>query len=148
MFQGDVGPRAGQRGRAIRKWLTETTVTNAYVVSTSASIYYDIPEGKQAVIARTTYGCHTINEEMACYPVSCSEKAGGGDATQLARHSHDYVGDKKEGSGSRTNDHRPPIVVKYSDGARSVSIAVKATDAATVVCFGWNGWVEDEGTLS
>ena len=147
MFQGDAGLRAGQRGKALHRWVDEVNVTASFVVSTSADIYYDIPAGKQVVIARTFFGCHTVEEEVSCYPVSCSEKAGGGNATQLAHHNRDVVGAKKEGRGSHDKDHRPPIVVKYSDGARSVSIAVKATDTATVVCFGWSGWVEDEGTL-
>lgn len=148
MFQGDEALRAGRRGRAIRRWLEEVNVTDSYIVSTAADIYYDLPAGKQVVIARAFFGCHTSGEEITCYPVSCSEKAGGGNATQVARHNHDFVGAGKSGRGSEMNDHNPPIVVKYSDGVRSVSMAVKATDAATVVCFGWSGWVEDEGTLS
>jgi len=50
--------------------------------------------------------------------------------------------------GHIVRDNNPPLVLKYSDGYRPVLIAVKATDTNTVVSFGWNGWVEDEGTLS
>ncbi len=60
------------------------------------------------------------------------------DLRELIDHPEPYVDD----------DIYPPVCIKYSDGNRSVSVAVKATDTDTVVDYGWMGWVEDEGTLS
>ena len=148
MFQGDAGLRAAQTGRGLARWLDADTVTASYVVSTNASIYFDIPEGKQVVVKSVVVGCETINEECAIYLVGCSAIAGGGSPTQFSHHFHMTVGDKKEGSVHLHEEFTVPAVIKYSDGHRSVSLAVKATDTATVVTYGWCGWVEDEGTLS
>jgi len=144
----DQGLRAAREGRSLRRFLSEVTVTNAYVVSTNAGIYYDIPAGKQVVITRLHIGCETVEEQADAYLVSCAEITAGGVATQLHAEAHDHVGGKKEGTGHIVRTTNPPIVVKYSSGARSISLAVRATDAATIVSYGWNGWLEDESTLS
>ena len=147
-FSQDQGLRAAREGRAIHKHQTDQTVTAAFVVSTNALIYYDIPEGKQVVISHMVIGCETVEEEAIGYMVACAEIAAGGAATKLSYTLHDHVGSKKESAGHQRENFVVPYVVKYSDGHRSVSMALKATDAATVVNFGWAGWVEDEGTLS
>ena len=144
----DQGLRAAREGRDIRRYVSEVKITGDFVVQTAAALYYDIPAGKQVVVCRTYVGCETALNLIEGYMVGCAAVAGGGAATQINNHVHDHVGDKKEGSGHIIRDNLPPLVLKYSEGYRSVSIAVKATDTNTVVSFGWNGWVEDEGTLS
>jgi len=144
----DQGLRAAREGRAICKFVDEDTVTDAFVVQTAAAIYYDIPEGKQLVIKSATVGGATVLEECVAYLVGCDAVAGGGTPTQLNHHLHIAIGDRKEGLMHAKESFDVPKVVKYSDGHRSVSLAVMATDNATVVTYGWCGWVEDEGTLS
>lgn len=147
-FSQDQGLRAAREGRRIDKSQVDQTVTAAYVVELHADIYYDIPEGCQVVITHYFVGCETVEEFAAAYPVACAEVAGGGAATQLHHDIHDHVGSKKEGNDHVEEDLYPPAVVKYSDGHRSISMALKATDTSTVVKYGWVGWYEDEGTLS
>ena len=144
----EQGLRAAREKRAVRRYVENTTITDAYVVQTSAAIYYNIPEGKQVIVCRVHVGCETPDEFMGGYVVGCDAVAGGGNATKMHAEIHDHVGTKKEFSGHIVKDSNPYLVLKYSDGHKSVSMAVKATDAATVVSFGWNGWLEDEGTLS
>ena len=144
----DCGLMAARKGRSIRRYVSEVSITGSFVVQTSATLYYDIPVGKQIVVCRLFVGCETALNLIEGYLVGCSAVAGGGDAVQMNNHIHDHVGDKKEGSGHIVRDTCPKIVLKYSEGYRSVSIAVKATDTNTVVSFGWNGWIEDEGTFS
>jgi hypothetical protein len=144
----DQGLRAARQGRDIHKHITEDTVTSSFVVQTAAAIYFDIPAGKQVVVVSLHIGCDDANEFAATYLVGCSATAGGGDPTQFHAEIHDHVGDKKQGHGHIDDEVYPPVVLKYSDGHRSVSMAVKATDTNTVVDYGWTGWVEDEGTLS
>ena len=33
-----------------------------------------------------------------------------------------------------------PLIFNYSDGHRSVSMAIKATDTDAIVSYGWCGW--------
>ncbi|GAG58200.1 unnamed protein product [marine sediment metagenome] len=140
--------RAARQGRSICRWLEDVTITGSYVVATSASLYFDIPAGKQVVIPHAFVGCESANEFMAGYIVGCSAIAGGGSPTQFHHAMHDHVGAGKVGTGHVVEDFIPPLVLKYSEGHRSVSMAVKATDTGTVCTFGWCGWFEDEGTLS
>ena len=147
-LNNDQGLRAARQGRSIHKHVTGDTVTGSFVVQTSAAIYYDIPAGKQVVVTNLHVGCEDADEFAACYLVGCSATAGGGDPTQFHAEIHDHVGDKKQGKSHVDDEIYPPVVIRYSDGHRSVSVAVKATDTATVVDYGWMGWVEDEGTLS
>ena len=147
-LNSDQGLRAARQGRSIHKSVAGGTVTGSFVVQTAAGIYFNIPAGKQVVVVNLSVGCEDAEEFAAVYMVGCDAVAGGGTPTQFYAEIHDHVGSKKEGHGHVDDNIYPPIVIKYSDGYRSVSMAVKATDTNTVVDYGWDGWVEDEGTLS
>ena len=144
----DQGLRAAREGRTIHRYQVDQNVTGSFVVEVHADIYYDIPAGKQVVITHWHVGCEDVDEFAAAYLVGCSAVAGGGTPPQLHHELDVHVGTKKEGSSHVEEDLYPPLVVKYSDSHRSISMALKATDTNTVVMFGWCGWVEDEGTLN
>lgn len=148
MLNNDQGLRAARGGRAIHKYIVGDTVTAAFVVQTAAGIYYDIPAGHQVIVVNMNVGLDDPNEFAAAYLVGCDAVAGGGTPTQMYIEIHDHIGDKKQGHGHIDDLINPPICFKYSEGHRSVSLAVKATDTNTVIEYGWSGWVEDEGTLS
>ncbi len=144
----DQALRAAREGRDIHKNVVGGTVTATFVVQTAAGIYFDIPAGKQVVIVSLNVGCEDATEFAATYIVGCDAVAGGGNPTQFHGEIHDHAGDRKQGKGHIDDEINPPIVLRYSDGHRSVSMAVKATDTGTVLDYGWAGWVEDEGTFS
>lgn len=147
-FSQEQGLRAAREGRDIHRYAHEQTVTAGFVVEVAAATYYDIPAGHQVIVKEAFVGCETVDEFVAGYIVACAEVTAGGAATQKSKQLHNHVGTKKEGNKHVHLIFDPPICIKYSDAHRSVSMAVKATDTATVVGFGWCGWVEDEGTLS
>ena len=144
----DQGLRAAREGRAIHRHVSGATVTGSFVVQTAAAMYFDIPAGKQVVVVNINIGCEDAGEFAAAYIVACSAITGGGTPTKKHAEIHEHVGVAKEGKSHVDDEIYPPLVIKYSDGHRSVSVAVKATDTNTVVDYGWMGWVEDEGTLS
>lgn len=145
--QSTPGLAAAREGRDIARYQHDQTVTAAFVVQTAAAIYYDIPAGKQVIITKIYVGCETPDEFAAGYIVACDAVAGGGNATQKTIEIHNHVGTKKEMNQHEIIDAHPPFCIKYSEGNRSVSMAMKATDNATVVGYGWRGWYEDENTL-
>jgi hypothetical protein len=147
-LNSDQALRAARQGRALHKYVNDDTVTGSFVVQTAAGIYYDIPAGKQVVIVGVMFGCESDDEFMSCYLVGCSAITAGGTPVQFMSHFDRYVGTKKTENVYAWELFQVPAIIKYSDGHRSVSMAVKATDTATVVSFGWCGWIEDEGTLS
>ena len=141
--------RAAREGRAIHKFKdNDAGVTAGFVVSTDAGIYYDIPAGKQVIVDTVHYGVNTVDDEITVYMVACSAVAGGGAATQKMHHFFASAGTKKEGNGIVIAHLATPLCIKYSDGHRSVSMAVMATDTDAIVTYGWCGYFEDEGTLS
>ena len=144
----EQGLKAAREGRSIMKHLTDQNVTANFAVETGSGTVYNIPEGHRVVIVNMHVGCEDVEEFAAAYIVACSEIDGGGEATQKHKEIHDHVGAKKEGSGHINDNIFPPIVISYLDGYRSVSMAVKATDNATVVEFGWMGWYEAYRRLS
>lgn len=149
MLNNDQALRAARQGRVIHKWKDSVTgLSGSHVVSTDAGIYYNIPEGKQVIIANMVMGLDTTNDTVHAYFVGCTAVAGGGDATQLSNHQHYVTGAAKEGRSEHDHPVDPQICVKYSDGYRSVSLALAANDQSADMLVGWDGWVEDEGTLS
>ena len=141
--------RASREGRAIHKFIDDDAgVTAGFVVQTAAGIYYDIPAGHQVIVNTLYLGCSTVDDEITAYLVSCAATAGGGAATQKMHHWKVANGAKKEGVIYRTFHLDVPVCIKYSEAARSVSMAVKGTDTDIVGTYGWCGWVEEEGTLS
>ncbi len=141
--------RAARDGRAIHMWDDSIVgLTTEHIISTDSAIYYNIPAGKQVVVSRMSVGLDTTDDDGHMYIAGCSAVAGGGDATQLGHHIHYYSGSKKDGRGEHDHDFSPPLVVKYSDGHRSISLALAANDTDADLLVSWSGWVEDEGTLS
>ena len=145
----DQALRAAREGRGIHRYLDDDPdVTAAFVVETNAAIYYDIPAGKQVVMHTLNYGLSNASKDITIYPVSCAAITGGGAATQLMHHFKSANSANNLGDVYLIQRLDQPIVVKYSSGARSVSLAVKGTDTDVIGTYGWCGWVEDEGTLS
>ena len=140
--------RAARAGRSVNRWLQDVKVTAAFVVSTNASIYFDIPAGKQVIIKAVLFGTTTEGDGVWVYPVACSAIAGGGTPTTIGYVRYASGAATKSGNQHFIDDIPVPFIAKYSEGARSVSLAVKATSTETDVTFGWSGWYEDEGTLT
>ena len=145
----DQGLRAAREGRAIHKWDDRITgLSGSHVVSTDAAIYFDIPVGKQVIITGIDIGLDTTNDVAHAYVAGCAATAGGGNSTQLSHHNHLVTGAAKEGRSEYNFSFDPLLCVKYSDGYRSVSLALAANDQNADILVAWHGWVEDEGTLS
>jgi len=149
MPNSDQGLRAARQGRNLHKW--DNAVTNlsgSHVVSTDAGIYQNIPAGKQIIIKMLCIGLETASDKLHVVPVGCSAVAGGGDATDLCHHLHIITGNAPSGKVEFMHEYPVPLIAKYSDGYRSVSLALAANDTGAQAVVGWCGWVEDEGTLS
>ena len=141
-----VRVRAARDGNGLHKWLDEDMLTGNFVVSTNAAIYYDIPDGMQVMVDELMVGVDSVNKTIAAYVVGCAAVAGGGAATQFMHHLHLTTGAAKDGDFHITDRYHIPICIRYSDGYRSVSLAVKANAAQVDGSYGWCGWVERETT--
>lgn len=135
---------AARRGDGLHKWVNDKTPGADAVVLTDATLYYNVPEGKQVLITAMHFDVETDSDDVHVGMVSCSAVAGGGDATEISGHAHIFTGAAVGWQASKERPFYPPILVTYSSGARSVSMKVNANDAAAVLSCGWTGWVEDE----
>lgn len=141
--------RAAREGRALHKFKDDDAgITASFVVSTLAAVYHDIPVGKQVVVYTVNYGVATPSKTVDVKVVGCDAITGGGTPTQKMHIFRVANGAANQGELNKVEYFDVPLVFKYSDGHRSVSLSVKATDTNTVATYGWCGWVEDEGTLS
>ena len=141
------GLRAARSGVAIHKHVSElATLTAAYVVQTSTSLYYDIPEGHQVVISGIEWGLHTISDDLYVRMVKTQFAAGVGDEVIVGRTFYAHSGDKKEYRIIENYDFIPRRVVKYSGGLVCVSMEAKVNDTDAIASIGWHGWVEREST--
>ena len=149
MLNFDQGLRATRQGRHLHKYDNAITgLSGSHVVSTSSAIYQNIPEGKQIIIKMLCLGLETASDKLHAVPVGCSAVAGGGDATDLCHHLHVITGATPQGKVEFMHEYPVPLIAKYSDGYRSVSLALAANDSNAQAVVGWCGWIEDEGTLS
>lgn len=135
---------AARRGDGIHKWVNDKTPGADLVVLTDATLYYNIPEGRQVLIYQIYAGIQTVSDSCHFEIVSCTAVAGGGTPTAVTGHYHIFTGANLVGTEDKEREFTPPIIVKYSDGARSISIRVDANDASAEVSCGWMGIVEDE----
>jgi hypothetical protein len=140
----DSAKEAARDGRALHKWVNDKTPGATVVVLTDVTLYYNIPVGKQVMITQLNFDVATLSDDCHFSLVSCDAVAGGGTPTEISGHAHAFTGNVQAGSFSKERDFNPPIRVRHTDGARSISIRVDANDAALVCSCGWTGWIEPE----
>lgn len=134
---------AARRGGGLHKWVNDHTGSGADEVLTDATLYYDIPVGKQVLITGIGYDMETVSDDCHFGMVKCSAVAGGGDAVEISGHTHIFTGASIDGSSSGERYFNPPILVKYSDTAKSITIKIHTSDSSAIVSCGWCGIVEE-----
>ena len=139
--------RAARSGVAIHKHVSElATLTAAYVVQTSALLYYDIPVGCQVIISGIDWGLHTNQDVLYVRMVKTQFPAGVGDEVIISRTFYSHSGANPAYRMIENYDFVPRLVVKYSGGLVCVSMEAKVNDTDAIATIGWHGWVEKEGT--
>jgi len=104
-------------------------------------------EGTQVVIDTVNVGVATPSKTVDIKIVGCSAVAGGGTPTQEMHIFRVANGAANQGELNKVIHLDVPVIFKYSNGYKSVSLSVKATDTETTATYGWCGWYEDENTL-
>ena len=140
---GEMAQRS-RLGDGLHKWVCNKTPGATEVVLTDTTLIYNIPEGKQIFIRKAWILLTSASDNCHGTLVSCNAVAGGGTPTNLDGCLVVHSAAAMYGSEHYERDYRVPIRVRYSDGARSISIKVNANDASTEISVGWQGWVESE----
>lgn len=135
---------AARRGAGFRSYVADKTASGASQVLTDATMFQNIPAGKQVVITFMYYGLESVADDCQFEVVPTDAVDGGGTPTTIMGHMHIYT---PAGLGDSITQHRvlnPPCVLKYSDGHRSVTMRINANDSSAVVSCGFDGWLEPE----
>jgi hypothetical protein len=139
-----AGIHAARRGSGLHKYVNDKTASGSSQVLTDATLFEDVPEGYQIVVAMMHLDLETLSDDVSFEVVSTSAVSGGGTPTTLCGHAHLFVGASAMPSASKDRRFIPPMVIKYSSGARSVTMRINANDSSAVVSCGWMGWIEPE----
>jgi len=135
---------AAVEGDGLHLWANDITPGAADIVLTNIGLYYNVPAGRQVIITGFSVYLGTVSDDCHFNLVSCTAVAGGGAATDISCHQHITTGAAIAGFLSHKFVFTTPIRIRYSDGARSISMRVHANDAAAEITVSWGGFVMDE----
>lgn len=135
---------AARTGRSLRKYWTGVPGSASATVLTNASIVHDMVVGTQAVAVKVNWGVTTLNDSCVFEVGWCTAVTGGGTFTPICRGRHFATGTARDGRSTAHEMLVLPRIVKYSDGARSITMRVTANDTSTDITCAWHGWVESE----
>ena len=132
---------AALMNQSICGWVNEKVPGAALVVLTDAGLIYDIPAGRQVLVTQYCYAVETTSDD-------CQFEFGyvdaGGTFRGLGPHKHVYTGAANQGRTAYDQDIDPPMIIRYSQGARRITFRVDANDAACEITVGWHGvWLNE-----
>ncbi len=135
---------SARRGLGLHKYVDGVDTMATGAVLTDATLYYNIPVGKQVLITCLLCDLDTVSDDVAFYLVKCAAVAGGGSAVQLHGGQHVHTPAAMVTHGVIQLFFNPPILVKYdAAAAKSISVFADANDDGAAANIAWCGWVED-----
>lgn len=107
-------------------------------------IVYNLSPGQQIVISMFCFGVNTVNDDCD-FEFGCTDTRNGeGAFTPCTPRFHVATGAAREGRATYDRVPATPIVLKYSNGVRCVTMRVDANDAGCEITAAYNGWFENE----
>ena len=122
----------------------QTVLTNGPAAGGQPGIYYNVPAGTRVLMRMFCFGIITVSDD--CYfELGYTTGANGtGTFVPITKQFYIRTGAAPEGRASFDRILTPPPCIKYSSGARSITVRVDANDANAQINVGWNGWYETD----
>lgn len=130
--------------RDVRKHLNTNTPGAGYKVLTDAHIVYNVPEGLLLVLAIQYCSLLTLNDNCTFQGGWCDAIDGGGTFYPVGHQMNLISGAAQSVLITERCHIVPPLIFRYSDGVRSVTFAVTAGGAGTIVSVGYAGFFMQE----
>lgn len=111
---------------------------------TTGGLVYNIPAGRMVMVTQYCYAVETLSDDCRFSFGWTDQPNGAGAFTAMGPHKHVYTGAANTGRTAFDQDISPPMVIRYSAGARSITFQVDANDATCQITVGWHGWWEYE----
>jgi len=131
-------------GQAMRKWVNDITPGAGWSDLNNPGLVYNLQRGDCILIVAVCIGITTVSDSGHFVVCTYDQPDAAGAYTEKAKHLHILTGAAIAGFVDYHHAYTPPLVVKYADGARSVSFRVQLNDAACNIGVGWSGWKECE----
>ena len=115
-----------------------------YRVLTDAALVLNIPEGQLYVVTSHTVSIHSLNDSCLFQLGCCDDEDGGG-----TFHPDGHPDFMKSGAAqavltTESHEYVPPMVIRSSEGSRSVTFAVTPSGAGTTISCGFDGFFMEE----
>jgi len=138
------GLHAARVGAGVCGWINNTVGLNALTVINDAGLYYNIPVDRRVVITMLCAGLNTVSDQID-FAMGFTDAINAGGAFYQCMPTKRYASAANRQHGLDYELKPPlPIVIRYSQGARCVTMRVQANDALAAVDLAWQGWVERE----
>jgi len=138
------GLSAARRDAAVCGWINSAVNLDALTVIVDMDLVYNVRVKTRVVIAMMCAGLNTISDQID-FQLGYTDAADGAGnfipATPLKRYA---AAANKERSLDYDVTFAVPVVLKYADNVRSITMRVQANDAAAEVDLSWQGWVEED----
>lgn len=131
-------------GDGLRKWLLDAAPGAGWGTLTDAQLVHNLSPGDVIVVTHMCFGVISVNDSCQFAICSYNQPDAAGVRTAMYQPLRVLVGAAKEGLEQFHHDFSPPLIARYSEGARSVSIYVNPNDAGCTIDVGWSGWKEKE----
>lgn len=131
-------------GSALHRWVQDITPGDTQIILTDTGLVYNIPPRTQVIVRQIHFGIHTASDDCEFEIGYTDQPNGAGTFTPITRHEFTRTGAAPTRRSDEDVIYRPPIRVRYRDGARSITFRVDANDASCDICCGFDGWYEDE----
>lgn len=145
-LQGKTGiyspvEQAERENRVVRKWAENITppTTNATILTNTA---FNLPVNSVLYITELFTNIETFSDNCEFQIRKYTGQNGSGTGEDASAHVHLFSAVAGLGFTGLRENYSPAIVVKYSDGWRSVAIQVTAGDATTEITTAWAGYWE------
>jgi len=123
-------------------FVNEITPGAALIVLTNAGLFYNLGAGEIVMITQFCMELTTLNDNVRYEIGYTAAPNGGGAFSALSPARYVRTGNAWGSSFlGMTTDVYPPARVRYSDGARSITMRVNCNDAAAVITPAWHGYI-------
>ena len=133
--------KAAIDGRALHKWVDDKTIgTTDPTVLTDATLYYNLVENEMVLVTGVSYGINTVSDSGHFEIGYTDAAAGAGTFTAMMGHYEYSTGTVVSGRGTERDELMPPMVARYSAGARSITYRVTVNDTGAIASVSWCGF--------
>lgn len=139
-----VGLQRARAGKVMNKWVNEKVPGAGVKILDDTNLIYNLQEGKQIVICGWAYGVIT-NSDDSHFCIGYTDQPDAAGTFTAVTHCF-YAGTGAANDSVRMYNVQcgVPIVLKYSEGVRCITIRTEANDANCEITVGWWGWTEEE----